>query len=153
MKEFRGKSEGKGKRIGIVVSRFNEIVTQNLLSGALSALQEQGVQEIEVFWVPGAFEIPLVLKRLARSGRFDGLIALGAVIRGETPHFEYVAGEAASGTARVAYDFDLPVGFGILTTETLEQALNRAGGKAGNKGREAALAVLETLNLLDQVRS
>ena len=153
MKEFRGKPEGKGKRIGIVVSRFNEIVTQNLLSGALSALQEQGVQEIEVFWVPGAFEIPLVLRRLARSGRFDGLIALGAVIRGETPHFEYVAGEAASGTARVAYDFDLPVGFGILTTETLEQALNRAGGKAGNKGREAALAVLETLNLLDQVGS
>lgn len=149
MREHRGRPEGKGKRIGIVVSRFNEIVTRNLLSGALEALQERGVEEIEVFWVPGAFEIPVVLKRLARSGRFDGLVALGTVIRGETPHFEYVAGEAASGIARVAYDFDLPVGFGLLTTETLEQALNRAGGKAGNKGREAALALLETLNLLE----
>jgi 6,7-dimethyl-8-ribityllumazine synthase len=136
-----------------VVSRFNELITQELLAGARDGLVRHGVEEesIVVAWVPGAWEIPTALARLKRSGEFDALIALGAVIRGATPHFDFVAGGVSSGTASLAADGDLPVIFGVLTTDTLEQAFERAGTKAGNKGWEYALAALEMANLFEQL--
>jgi len=158
MTEFIGAVDGTGLRVGIVVSRFNELVTRELLEGAQSCLLEHGVADeaITVAWVPGAWEIPSALSRMARAGQFDAMIALGAVIRGATPHFEYVSGGVATGVANVAIALDLPVAFGVLTTDTLEQALERAGGKAGtadestsNKGWEAALTALEMANLFD----
>lgn len=137
-------------RFGIIVSRWNELVTNALLDGALTTLQAQGVEknQIEIVRVPGCFEIPLAAKTLARSGKFDALICLGAVIRGETTHHEYIANEAISGIGKISYEFDLPIGMGILTTDTLNQALERAGGKGGNKGREAALAAMEMVNFI-----
>jgi 6,7-dimethyl-8-ribityllumazine synthase len=151
MIEHRGTFGGEGRRIGIVVSRFNELVTQSLLEGARDCLVRHGVSEeaIVVAWVPGAWEIPAVLSRMAAVGRFDALIALGAVIRGATPHFDYVAGGVASGVARVGADSGIPVIFGVLTTDTLEQAFERAGSKAGNKGWESALAALEMAKLFE----
>jgi 6,7-dimethyl-8-ribityllumazine synthase len=147
---IEGRLDASGLRVGIVVSRFNELVTRQMLEGAYDCLRRHGgdVESTIVAWVPGAFEIPLVAQRLARSGRVDAVVCLGAVIRGATAHFDYVAGQAASGVARVALDCSLPVIFGILTTDTLEQALERAGSKAGNKGFEAVLAAIEMSQLL-----
>jgi 6,7-dimethyl-8-ribityllumazine synthase len=148
-----GRVDATGLRVGIVAGRFNQVVVDRLVAGAVDALLRHGAAEsdVHVWWVPGAFEIPVVLGRLAGAGRFDALVALGAVVRGETPHFDYVAGEAARGVGAVARDHRIPVGFGILTTDTWEQAVERAGGKAGNKGAEAALSAVETANLLKQL--
>jgi len=137
-------------RFACIAARFNEFVVEPLLQGAVDTLRRHGVlpESIDVVRVPGAFEIPLAVRKLAASGRYDALIALGAVIRGDTPHFDYVAGECAAGLARVALDTGLPVAFGVLTTDTLEQATDRAGGKDGNKGADAALTAIEMANLL-----
>ena len=146
-------SEAGGRRFAIVVARFNGIVTSKLLEGATAAFRRHGVSDddVEVAWTPGAFEIPVAAQRLAASGAFDAVVCLGAVIRGETPHFDFVAGECARGTQRVALDTGIPCIFGVLTTETLEQALERAGGKHGNKGWEAAIAAIEMAALLDDL--
>lgn len=151
-KTYEGHLIGEGLRFGIVVGRFNEFITQKLLSGALDALYRHGVadEDVAVAWVPGAFEIPVVAKRLAVSGRYDAVICLGTVIRGATPHFEYVAGEMAKGIARVGVDTGVPVIFGVITADTLEQAIERAGSKAGNKGFNAALGAIEMANLMKQ---
>ena len=145
---------GEGLRIGVAVARFNQGVTDRLLAGALDALARHGVAEdaIDVATVPGAFELPLCAQRLASSGRYDALICLGAVIRGETPHFEYVAAEAARGIGEVALRADVPIAFGVLTTDTLEQAMARAGGDRGNKGYEAAVTALEMVQVLRLVQ-
>jgi 6,7-dimethyl-8-ribityllumazine synthase len=137
-------------RLACVAARFNDFVVEALVRGALDTLKRHGVTEkqIEIVRVPGAFEIPLVLRKLALSRRYDALIALGAVIRGDTPHFDYVAGECAAGISRVALESGVPIAFGVLTTETVEQAMDRAGGKAGNKGADAALTAIEMVNLL-----
>ncbi len=139
------------RRFGIVVSRFNEFITSKLLAGALDTLARHGVPDdaVTVAWVPGSFEIPLVAKKMAQSGRYDAVIALGCVIRGATPHFEYVAAEAAKGVGMVMLETGIPVMFGILTTDSIEQAVERAGTKAGNKGADAALGALEMVSLLD----
>jgi len=141
-------------RIGIALARFNQAVTDRLVAGALEALVQQGVADdaIDVATVPGAFELPLCAQRLASTGRYDALICLGAVVRGETPHFDFVAGEAARGIAEISRRFDLPVAFGLLTTDTIEQALARAGGDRGNKGAEAALTALEMVQVLRAVQ-
>lgn len=143
----------KGHRFAIVVSRFNELVTRRLLEGALDALRQHGVEDkrISVAWVPGSFEIPLVANRLARTGEFAAVICLGAVIRGETGHYDAVVSAVTAGVSRAALDSGLPVIFGVLTTDTLEQALDRAGGKAGNKGYEAAVSALEMANLMTSI--
>jgi 6,7-dimethyl-8-ribityllumazine synthase len=149
-KVIEGELTARDLRIGIVVTRFNEFVVEPLLRGALDALRRHGAsdKQIEIVRVPGAFDMPIVVRKLALSKRYEVLVALGAVIRGQTPHFDYVAGECASGLARIALESGVPVGFGVLTTDTMEQAVDRAGGKAGNKGADAALAALETANLL-----
>jgi 6,7-dimethyl-8-ribityllumazine synthase len=151
---FQGELQGAGLRIGVVVSRFNEVVTARLLSGARSALERHGVrdEDVDVAWVPGAFELPLVARRMAESRRYDAVVCLGAVIRGETPHFEYVAGEAARGIGQAARETGVPVSFGVITPNTLEQALDRAGGKVGNKGYDAAVNAIEMANLMRQLR-
>ncbi len=150
---YEGQFAVSGQRFGIVVARFNDFITERLLAGALDALRRHGVrdEDVDVAWVPGAFEIPLVARRLARSGRYAAVVTLGAVIRGATAHFDYVAGNVASGVARVALDADVPVIFGVLTTDTIEQAIERAGTKAGNKGFEAALVALEMASLLGRL--
>ncbi len=150
---IEGMLTGRDRRFGIVVSRFNEFIGGKLLEGALDALRRHEVlaENIATTWCPGAFEIPLVAKQLAQSGRFDAVICLGAVIRGSTPHFDYVAGEAAKGIAQVSLETGVPVAFGVLTTETIEQAIERAGTKAGNKGFEAAMTAIEMANLLSQI--
>jgi 6,7-dimethyl-8-ribityllumazine synthase len=151
--EIRGDRRARGRRFAIAAARFNEFVTRDLLEGALDALRSHDVAEedVDVVWVPGAFELPLVARRLAASRTYDGVICLGAVIRGETAHFEHVAGQAAAGIREVARDTGVPVLFGVLTTETLEQALDRAGGKHGNKGWDAAMAAIEMASLLEQL--
>jgi 6,7-dimethyl-8-ribityllumazine synthase len=152
-KVIEGQLISKGRRYGIVVSRFNEFISSKLLGGALDGLQRHGVDdsEITVVWTPGSFETPLVAKRMAASGAYDAVIALGAVIRGSTPHFDYVAGEAAKGVAIASLETGVPVIFGILTTETIEQAVERAGTKSGNKGFDAAVSAIEMVNLLEQL--
>jgi 6,7-dimethyl-8-ribityllumazine synthase len=149
-KVIEGELTARDLRFAIVTTRFNEFVVEPLLRGALDALKRHGASEkqIEIVRVPGAFDMPVVVRKLALSRRYEALIALGAVIRGQTPHFDYVAGECASGLARIALESGVPVGFGVLTTENMEQAVDRAGGKAGNKGADAALAALEMANLL-----
>ena len=149
MKVFEGNLVGEGLKVGLVVSRFNSLVTEQLLSGAVDALRRHGVreQDVEVYRCPGTFEIPAVLRRVARSERYDAVVALGAVIRGGTPHFEYVAGEVSKGVAMVSMEADCAVAFGVLTCDTMEQALERAGVKGGNKGAEAAVAAIEQANL------
>jgi 6,7-dimethyl-8-ribityllumazine synthase len=140
-------------RVAIVAARFNDFVVARLVDGAIDALLRHGASEknLEVVRVPGAFDMPLVVRKLAQSRRYDAIVALGAVIKGETAHFDYVAGECSSGVARAALETGVPVGFGVLTCETFDQAIDRAGGKAGNKGAEAALAALETANLLKRL--
>lgn len=135
-------------RVAVVVSRFNEATTRSLLDGALDGLRRCGVEEAEVAWVPGAFEIPLVALQMARSGRYHAVVCLAAVVRGETPHFEYVAGQSAAGIARAGLEAGVPVVYGVVTADTPEQAAERAGGKAGNRGRDAALAAVEMATLL-----
>lgn len=145
-----GRIDASGLRVGIVAARFNEAVVDRLVAGAVDTLVRHGAlpDDVHVVWVPGAFEVPVVLRRLATSGDLDALVALGAVVRGSTPHFDYVAGEATSGAAAVARDTGIPVAFGVLTTDTWEQAVERAGGKLGNKGAEAAVSAIETANVL-----
>ncbi len=147
---YEGKLTGTGLRFGLVVSRFNEFISTRLLDGALDNLHRHDVgdDDIEIAWVPGAFEVPLVAARLAGSGRYDAVICLGAVIRGGTPHFDYVAAETAKGVAKAGLDSGVPVVFGVLTTDTVEQAIERAGSKAGNKGWAAATSALEMANLM-----
>lgn len=151
-KIIEGNLIGTGLRVAIVVSRFNEFITGRLLSGAEDALNRHGVDEadVTVAWVPGAFEIPLAAKKLAESGRYDAVIALGTVIRGATPHFDYVNSEVAKGVANTALQSGVPVIFGVLTTDTIEQAIERAGTKAGNKGWDAATGAIEMANLYKQ---
>jgi len=147
---LEGHLQGTGRKIGIVVSRFNSFISEKLLEGAIDSLVRSGVNtgDIAVARVPGAFEIPLVAQKMARSGRHDAVICLGAIIRGATPHFDFVAGEVSKGTAQVMLDTGIPVLFGVLTTETIEQAIERAGTKAGNKGSDVAIAALEMINLM-----
>jgi 6,7-dimethyl-8-ribityllumazine synthase len=153
MPTYEGRLDASGLRVAIVVSRFNETITRQLLEGALSGLRRCGLDDAgtTVAWVPGAMELPLAARRLAASGEFDAVIALGAVIRGATAHFEHVAGQAAAGLTRAALDTDVPVVFGVLTTDTIEQAIERSGTKAGNKGFDAALTAIEMADLLRQL--
>lgn len=152
-KVFEGHLVGSGLKVGIVVGRFNEFITGKLLSGAKDALVRHGLDEedIDVMWVPGAFEIPLGARKMANSKRYDAVITLGAVIRGSTPHFDYVSAEVSKGVAQVSLQADVPVVFGVLTTDSIEQAIERAGTKAGNKGWDAAVTAIEMANLLKQV--
>ena len=154
MKVTEGKLIGTGLNIAIVASRFNDLVTSRLIDGAKDALMRHDVSgsAIEVYWVPGAWELPLIAKELALSGKYDAIIALGAVIRGDTPHFDYVAAEASKGLAAAGLESRVPVLFGVLTCDTLDQALIRAGSKAGNKGADCALGAIEMANLLRNIR-
>ncbi len=151
---IEGGLKGEGLKTGIVVGRFNEFISSKLLNGAIDGLKRHGVNEddIEVVWVPGSFEIPLTAARLVETGRFDGVICLGAIIRGATPHFDYVAAEASKGVAKVGLDSGIPVIFGVLTTDTIEQAIERAGTKAGNKGFDAAMSFIEMANLFSKIK-
>jgi len=148
-KELIGILDGKGKRIGIVVSRFNELITKQLLEGALDCLLRHVVKEsdITIAWVPGSFEIPSVAKKMAESRKVEAVICLGAVIRGETPHFDYIAGQSSKAISQIALESEIPVIYGILTCDTVDQAIDRAGAKTGNKGWQAALSALEMANL------
>ncbi len=150
---IEGNLTGEGLKAGIVVGRFNEFISSKLLDGAFDGLKRHGVleEDISVAWVPGSYEIPLTADKMAKSGKYDGILCLGAIIRGDTPHFEYVASEAAKGIAKVGLDSEIPVIFGVLTTDTIEQAIERAGTKAGNKGFDAALSFIEMANLLDKI--
>jgi 6,7-dimethyl-8-ribityllumazine synthase len=150
MAQFEGKLSGEGLKFALIVGRFNELISGRLYEGALDCLRRHDVadDDVDTAWVPGAFEMPLVAQNLAGSGRYDAVVCLGAVIRGGTPHFEYVASEAAKGIAKVSLDTGVPVVFGVLTTDTIEQAIERAGTKAGNKGWAAATTALEMANLL-----
>lgn len=152
MKEIRGNFSGKGKKIAIVISRFNEFISNQLLQGCLDTLKKSAVvdEDIFVIWTPGSFEIPQVLSKID-STKFDAIIALGAVIRGETPHFDYIASEVAKGIARISQEKRIPISFGVITADTTEQAVERAGTKQGNKGRDAALAALEMANIYTQL--
>jgi len=149
MKVYEGKLDAKGLRIGIVVSRFNDLVTRELLSGALDRLRRLGASEedISVAWVPGGFEVPRAVRALGTSGEVDGVLALAAVVRGATPHFDYIAAELAKGLSKLNLELPVPVAFGVLTCDTQDQALERAGGKLGNKGAQAAEALVELINL------
>lgn len=153
MMDIRGTFDARGRRFAVAAARFNEIVVDKLVEGTLACFRAHGIadDDLLVAWAPGAFELPLLAKELARSGRYDAVVCVGAVIRGETPHFDYVAGEAARGIQQAALDTGIPVLFGVLTTETLEQALDRAGGKHGNKGWDSAMAALQMASVLDQV--
>lgn len=156
MADQAGNQAGKAQlHIGIAASRFNQFIVEQLVEGARDALMRNGIseQQQELIWVPGAFEIPLLADRMAGTGRFDAIITLGAVIRGGTPHFEFVAGECASGISRVALDHGLPVVFGVLTTDTIEQALERAGTGAANKGFDVAMTALEMIRILQQLET
>jgi 6,7-dimethyl-8-ribityllumazine synthase len=148
-KSYEGKLLGDGLKFGIVVSRFNDFVTGRLLDGAQDTLSRHGVkeQDIEIAWTPGSFEIPLIAKKMAESGRYDAVVCLGAVIRGGTPHFDYIAAEVSKGIAKVSLDTGLPVILGVITADTLEQAIERAGIKAGNYGSQAAAHAIEMVNL------
>ncbi|MBN2167964.1 MAG: 6,7-dimethyl-8-ribityllumazine synthase [Actinobacteria bacterium] len=150
MRTYEGQLVAKDYKFGIVVSRFNDFISKNLLSGAVDSLKRHDAtdENISIAWVPGAFEIPLVASKMASSGKYDAVICLGAVIRGGTPHFDYVAAEVSKGIAKVALDSRVPVTFGIITADTLEQAVDRAGAKAGNKGWQAALTAIEMANLM-----
>lgn len=150
VKMNQGKLIATGSKFGVVVGRFNEFISGKLLDGVIDGLVRHGAEEsdIEVFWVPGAFEIPLVAQKMAKSQKYDAVICVGAVIRGSTPHFDYVSNEVSKGIAKVSLDESMPVVFGVLTTDTIEQAIERAGTKAGNKGYEAAVTAIEMVNLI-----
>ncbi len=154
VKTMEGNLISKGKKFGIIASRFNDFITKELVSGCLDTLTRHGAnnEDLSITWVPGAFEVPLLAQRLAKSKSYDALICLGTVIRGSTPHFEYIASEVAKGIAKVSLDTGLPVIFGIITADTIEQAVERAGTKEGNKGRDAALSAIEMANLLDKIK-
>jgi 6,7-dimethyl-8-ribityllumazine synthase len=153
MAEFAGTPAGAGRRVAVLASRFNESVTRKLADGAVDALVRHGLvmENIDMIWVPGAWELPAAARRLLASERYDALVVVGAVIRGETPHFDYIAGEASRGLAQASADYDVPVGFGLLTADTTAQAEARAGGDHGNKGWDAALAALEMADLFDRL--
>ncbi len=153
MKTFEGKIVANDIKVGIVVARFNEFITSKLLGGAIDCLLRHDVNEnnIEVAWVPGAFEIPLIAKRMAKSGKYDAVICLGAVIRGSTSHYDYVCNEVSKGIATVSMESEIPVMFGVVTTENIEQAIERAGTKAGNKGYDCALGAMEMVNLIKEI--
>lgn len=152
MNTIEGKLIAKDLKFGIVAGRFNEFIGSRLLGGALDAIKRHGASEddVDVAWVPGAFEIPLIAKKMVKSGKYDAVICLGAVIKGSTPHFDYVSNEVTKGVASVSLEHEIPVIFGVLTTDTIEQAIERAGTKAGNKGFEAAVSAIEMANLLKQ---
>ncbi len=154
VKSFEGNLIGKDKTFGIVVSRFNSFITKRLLEGAQDCLIRHGLSEdgIDVFWVPGACELPITAMRLAKNAKHDGIICLGAVIRGETPHFDYVSSESAKGISQVGLQTGIPTIYGVITTETVEQDLDRAGARVGNKGAESALTALEMVNLFDEIK-
>jgi len=154
VKVIEGNLIAKGKKFGVVASRFNDFITKELISGCIDTLTRHGAEDkdIVVTWVPGAFEIPTVAQKLAKSKSYDAVICLGTVIRGATPHFDYIASQVAKGVARVSQDTGLPVTFGIITADTIEQAVERAGTKDGNKGRDAALSAIEMANLLTQLK-
>ena len=152
-KTFEGKLDGSGLRVGIIVSRFNDMITERLLKGALDRLRRSNVPQetTDVCWVPGAFEVPKAAKHMATTGRYDGVIALAAVIRGATPHFEYISNEVIKGLARINLDVDIPIAFGVITSDTIDQAIERAGTKLGNKGAQAAETLIEMVNVLKEV--
>ena len=150
-REYEGALDATGMRIAVVAGRFNDHITKPLLDGALSTLREAGLDDVPVYWVPGAFEIPLVAQRLAVTSASDAVICLGAVIRGDTPHFDYVAGECAAGIMRVSLATGVPIVFGVLTTDDLDQALARCGGEVGNKGCESAATAIEMVDLLRKI--
>ena len=153
MTEIRGTFDARGRRFAVAAADFNQLVVGKLVEGALACFRAHGIddEDLVVAWVPGAFELPLAARRLADSGLYDAVVCLGAVVRGETPHFDYVAGEAARGIREVAVATGVPVMFGVLTTETMEQALDRAGGKHGNKGWDAAMGAMQMISVLDQL--
>ncbi|MFN3966127.1 MAG: 6,7-dimethyl-8-ribityllumazine synthase [Endomicrobiia bacterium] len=152
-KDFEGKLLAQGKKFAVVVSRFNEFITKKLLEGAMDSLIRHGADEkdIDIFWTPGAFEIPLVVKKIADSKNYNAIICLGAIIQGDTPHYEYIANEVTKGLAEISLENEIPVSFGILTTDNLEQAIERAGTKAGNKGAQAAESAIEMANLIEKI--
>jgi len=153
MKTYEGKLVSKDIKVGIIAARFNEFITSKLLGGAVDALMRHDVNEndIEVAWVPGAFEIPLIASKMAKSGKYDAVICLGAVIRGSTTHYDYVCSEVSKGIANVSLNSNIPVMFGVLTTENIEQAIERAGTKAGNKGYDCAVGAIEMVNLIREI--
>lgn len=155
MKTYEGKLVSEGIKIGIVVARFNEFITSKLLSGAIDCLKRHNVDEgdISIAWVPGAFEIPLIASKMAKSNKYDAVICLGTVIRGSTSHYDYVCSEVSKGIATVSLNSDIPVTFGVLTTENIEQAIERAGTKAGNKGYDCAISTIEMVNLIREIES
>ena len=153
MRTFEGKFDGRDVKIGIVAGRFNEFITSKLVGGALDVLKRNDVSEenIDIAWVPGAFEIPLITKKLANTGKYDAIITLGAVIKGSTPHFDYVCAEVSKGVSQISLQSELPVIFGVLTTNNIEEAIERAGTKAGNKGADAAFSAIEMINLIKEI--
>ncbi len=153
MKKFEGKFNGKGVKIGIVAGRFNEFITSKLVGGAVDVLKRNDVNEedIDIAWVPGAFEIPLITKKMAESKKYDAIITLGAVIKGSTPHFDYVCAEVSKGVAQISLQTGLPIMFGVLTTNNIEEAIERAGTKAGNKGSDVAFGALEMIDLIKNI--
>jgi len=150
MKIYQGKLKAEGLKLGLILSRFNQFLSQRLLEGALDALEKLGAEDgkIFIYKVPGSFEIPGVAKKLAQSGKVDGILCLGALIRGDTPHFDYLSAEVTKGLAQISMEDSIPVSYGIITVETIEQGIERSGSKAGNKGYDAAMALVETLNLI-----
>ena len=153
MRTFEGKFDGRDVKIAIVAGRFNEFITSKLVGGALDVLKRNDVSEenIDIAWVPGAFEIPLIAKKLANTQKYDAIITLGAVIKGSTPHFDYVCAEVSKGVAQISLQSELPVIFGVLTTNNIEEAIERAGSKAGNKGADAAFSAIEMINLIKEI--
>ena len=153
MRTFEGKFDGRDVRIAIVAGRFNEFITSKLVGGALDVLKRNDVSEesIDIAWVPGAFEIPLIAKKLANTQKYDAIITLGAVIKGSTPHFDYVCAEVSKGVSQISLQSELPVIFGVLTTNNIEEAIERAGTKAGNKGADAAFSAIEMINLIKEI--
>lgn len=153
MRTFEGKFDGRDVKIAIVAGRFNEFITSKLIGGALDVLKRNDVSEenIDIAWVPGAFEIPLIAKKLANTQKYDAIITLGAVIKGSTPHFDYVCSEVSKGVAQISLQSELPVIFGVLTTNNIEEAIERAGTKAGNKGADAAFSAIEMINLIKEI--
>ena len=153
MKKFEGKFNGKGIKIGIVAGRFNEFITSKLVGGAVDVLKRNDVndEDIDIAWVPGAFEIPLITKKMAESKKYDAILTLGAVIKGATPHFDYVCAEVSKGVAQISLQTGLPIMFGVLTTNNIEEAIERAGTKAGNKGSDVAFGALEMIDLIKNI--